>query len=372
MKRIAHLTSVHPRSDMRIFSKECVSLASTGYEVSLILADGQGDAVWEDVAIYDVGTPNSRLDRMLKTTRRVLKKARALDCEIYHLHDPELIPIGVKLKNLGKRVIFDAHEDVAQQMFSRHYLNRVAKHVLAWTYSAYEKVSCAKFDAVVTATPFIRNKFLPINPTTIDVKNFPLLGELECANSWECKPMDICYVGGLAAVRGAREMVQAMELVGASVRLNLVGRFNESDIEREVKSLGGWENVNELGHLNRSEVRDVLARSRAGLVPLHPITNYLDSLPVKMFEYMSAGIPVIASHFPLWREIIEGNQCGLCVDPLDPKAIASAVDYLIENPAEARLMGENGKRAVMEKYNWDSEAAKLRDLYLTVLGTAVR
>ena len=121
-------------------------------------------------------------------------------------------------------------------------------------------------------------------------------------------------------------------------------------MEREVKARPGWGRVNELGYVNRQGVRETLGRSVAGLVTLHPIVNYLDALPVKMFEYMAAGIPVIASNFPLWRGIIEGNECGLCVDPLDSGAIAEAIDYLVNHPEEACRMGGNGRMAISTRY----------------------
>jgi glycosyltransferase involved in cell wall biosynthesis len=78
---------------------------------------------------------------------------------------------------------------------------------------------------------------------------------------------------------------------------------------------------------------------------------------------MSSGIPVIASRFPLWREVVEGNACGLCVDPHSPQEIAEAIDYLARNPAQARRMGENGRQAVLGKYNWKVEESKLMRFY---------
>ena len=78
---------------------------------------------------------------------------------------------------------------------------------------------------------------------------------------------------------------------------------------------------------------------------------------------MATGLPVIASDFPLWKQIIEENKCGLCVDPLDPKAIAEAIDYLVMHPAEAARMGRNGQMAVKTQYNWAVEEQKLLDLY---------
>ncbi|MDC4505526.1 glycosyltransferase, partial [Acinetobacter baumannii] len=131
----------------------------------------------------------------------------------------------------------------------------------------------------------------------------------------------------------------------------------------------GWNAVNELGQLSRNEVKEVLQRSVAGLVTFLPVPNHIDAQPNKMFEYMSAGIPVIGSNYPLWRSIIEDNGCGICVNPEDPEEIAAAIDKLIVDRALAENMGKNGIRAVNEKYNWSIEEKKLFKLYTELLGS---
>jgi glycosyltransferase involved in cell wall biosynthesis len=220
---------------------------------------------------------------------------------------------------------------------------------------------------VVAATPAIHKKFVRMGISAVNVNNFPMLGELESKTSWANKKNEICYVGGIAAVRGIRQVVAAMALTKSGVRLNLGGGFPEKAVRSEVERSPGWAAVDELGFLSRPQVRDVLGRSVAGNVTFLPEPNHVAAQPNKMFEYMSAGIPVIASNFPLWREIIEGSDCGLCVDPLDPSAIAAAVDHLVENPDIAHRMGENGRRAVDERYNWAVEERKLLDLYEKLL-----
>jgi len=363
-QKICHLTSVHSRSDTRIFIKECRSLARAGYSVSLVVADGKGSEIKDDISIFDVGLASSRLDRVRNTTKSVFHKAVALNADIYHLHDPELIPIGLKLKKLGKTVVFDSHEDVPKQMLGKPYLNKPTLWVIAKAFSCYESWACKRLDAIVTATPFIRDKFLAINSKSVDINNFPVLGELSVDKiDWAQKKKQVCYVGGIAAVRGIHEIVNAMGKVASGCRLQLGGKFFEKETEATVKSYPGWQNVDELGWLDRYGVASVLKYSVAGLVTLRPIINYIDSLPVKMFEYMSAGIPVIASNFPLWREIIEKNDCGLCVDPLNPRAIAEAIDFLVSHPDRAFEMGQNGQRAVIEQYKWGIEEKKLLDLY---------
>lgn len=364
---VAHLTSAHPRYDSRIFIKQCRSLAANGYDVSLVVADDRGDEVRDGVTIADVGRKSGRLGRMLVTTGEVYRKALVLDADAYHIHDPELIPVGVRLKHHGKHVIFDAHEDVPKQLLNKPYMGPLRLRALAGAFSIFERFACSRFDGLVAATPFIRDKFEPINARTVDVNNFPVLGELESVVPWGDKANEVCYVGGIAAVRGIREVVAAMDRVKNGVRLNLGGTFNEPALEAEVQGQPGWARVNALGFLDRAGVRGVLGRSLAGLVTLHPIPNYLEALPVKMFEYMAAGIPVIASDFPLWRQIVDGNACGICVNPLDPVAIAKAIDILARDPDLARRMGENGRKAVEGKYNWSREEDKLLRFYREVL-----
>lgn len=360
---VAHLTSVHPRNDVRIFHKMCASLAAHGHIVSLVVADGKGSEKSKGVDTVDVGASNSRLSRMLSSPERVYAKAIELDADLYHLHDPELLSIALKLKGRGKKVVFDSHEDVPKQLLNKPYLNRPTLWAIAKAYSAYEAWVCRRLDGIITATPYIRDKFLKLNRNTINIANFPMVGEFSVGASWESKASEVCYVGGISRKRGIQEVCVALGLVRGDVRLNLCGDFIEPVVESSVKMLPSWQRVNAHGVVDRTGVQEVFSRSIAGLVTLHPTPNFIDALPVKLFEYMSAGIPVIASDFPLWRGIVEESQCGLLVDPLNAEEIALAIEYLVGHPNDARKMGENGRKAVVERYNWQFEEQKLLAFY---------
>ncbi len=353
--------------------KQCRSLASHGHEVALVVADGLGDSCRDGIRIVDVGRAAGRRDRMLHSTRRVGRAALALDADVYQLHDPELIPLGLRLVLGGRKVVFDAHEDVPSQLLDKPYLSPRSAQIASRAYAMLERAALRRFDGVLAATPLIRDRLAVHNPLTVDVNNFPRAEEFPPTPATAAAKVgaearaSFCYVGSISAIRGVRELVAACALLRSPGRLALAGSFAEPELEAEVRDYPGWDRVDALGHLDRGSVARVMEEAFAGLVTLLPTASYREALPVKMFEYMAAGIPVIASDFPLWRDIVEGSRCGLCVDPRDPRAIAAAIDHLASNPRLAREMGANGRRAVLERYNWENEADKLIAFYADLL-----
>lgn len=373
MSTVLLLTTVHPRTDTRIFIKEAQTLASKlNHKVVLMVADGKGnvDEGQGRVSIHDLGDFGvGRLGRMLRGPWRAFFAIIKIKPIIVHFHDPELIPLGILLKIIGCKVIYDVHEDVPRQIMSKYYLPLLIRKPISWIISAVEWIGASSFNAIVTATPKITERFSAVKVVT--VQNFPILSELIPPESilYSERPKSFVYVGVIASIRGAVEMVRSLEHLKDihNAKLELAGNFSPSSLEHELRKLPEWVSVNFYGEVSRVQVAKIMGGVRAGLVTLHPTINYLDSYPIKMFEYMSAGLPVIASDFPLWRQIIDGAGCGLLVDPIDTKSIATAMRWILEHPEEAETMGKRGRQAVMREYNWELESTKLLQAYQELL-----
>jgi glycosyltransferase involved in cell wall biosynthesis len=368
MKKVLLLSSIHPALDPHIF-RIAKTLTKNGYKVTLVAQHKKEEEI-EGVKIIGLSEPKNRFCRFLFLTKKVYKIALEQKADVYHFHDPDLLPWMWLLKKKTKtKLIYDVHEDYPELILTREWIPKILKIPLSIFFNWFEKCISKSFDFIIAATPYIASRFKNHNVVYIGA-NFP---DLEIFNSLEnskfqktkSEPFILIYAGGLEKIRGIKEIVEALSMVNPkyNIKLKLFGKFSEKKFDEEVKKLKGWEKVEYFGWIPLKEVYKEIKNSDVGLICLHPIKRYMVSLPLKMFEYMAAGISVIVSNFPLWKEIIEKENCGICVDPLNPKEIAKAVEYLIEHPDEAKKMGENGRKAVLEKYNWGNESKKLLKIY---------
>lgn len=362
--RVAHLTTAHSRTDVRIFLKECRSLAAAGFEVFLIVADGEGPATVDGVHIVDVGPKAAgRAGRALLTAARMFVAAQRLGADICHFHDPEFIPWGLLLRLSGARVVYDAHEHVAHDMLTKHYLPLPAAllRALSFFVGRCELLAVRGLSAIVAATPEILERFARVPALSAGIYNFPLSEELLQTGSWSSREQQACYIGGISVNRGVRELAAAA--AQCHTRIVLAGPLWDGLTVQAAAALPGWSRLSYCGPIPRDKVGALMGRSRVGIVTFLPVINHVNALPNKLFEYMSAGIPVVASDFPLWREIVSATGCGLCVDPSDPAAIAAAIDRLAQDAEFGAECGRNGARAVAGEFNWSAQAQKLLDLY---------
>jgi len=370
-RKVCILTTVHPPFDTRIFHKQAKTLVRAGYDVTLI-AQHDKDEIVDGVKIIGLPKPRNRLSRIFGLTWRAFRLALKQRADVYHFHDPELIPLMFILGLLWRRpIIYDVHEDYVTSILQKRYLPRISRPLLAKFIGVLEDIATSKF-TIILAERYYAERF----PSGVTILNYQILyqdDKVVDSSLPDCVDAPrLLYTGSVSEDRGALIHASIPRFV-PDVHVYIVGRCS-SDLAIRLRDAAFPEHSRL--HLDIDAIHVPYTRIRAyyavrgwlaGLALFPPTHHYMRKELTKFFEYMAAGLPVIASNFPLWREIVEGNRCGICVDPLNPKEIAGAIEYLITHPEEARQMGENGRRAVEEKYNWEKEAIKLLQLYKELL-----
>lgn len=363
--RVAHLTTAHARGEVRVFLKECCSLRAANYDVFLVVADGRGNDSVRGVTIVDAGSARGRFQRMIVLPWRMLSKARGIKARLYHLHEPELLLIALFLRIFGAQVVYDSHEDFPRAVLSRDWIPWVLRRAVSIVFETFENFVTRRISAVVGATAHITERFSKLNRRSVTISNYPLPAEISLGVDRSDTGRVVCYLGQISRYRGIFEMVRALERV--DVRLVLAGAFDSEETSEAVRRLPGWNKVDYRGLVSREQVLQIMGEARAGLLFFHPEPNHVDAQPNKMFEYMSAGLPVLASDFPLWRALLAESDAGICANPLDPEAIAETIRWVLDNPALASAMGKRGREAVLNRYQWTFEERKLNALYAELL-----
>ena len=366
-RRVVHVTSVHVPRDTRILYRECVALADDGWDVRL-LASTATAFDHRGVRVVPLPVARSRLERMTLLPVRVFFAALAQKGEVYHFHDPELLPVALLLRMVGHRVIFDSHEDHVAAMQYRDYLGPITRSAASLAVSLVQRLVLPRLSALIAATPVIEGLLRNYHAKVALVQNFPPLSEFSAQTEEPhatFREPAVVYVGAISIERGLIQMVTAVAEVAERrpCRLLLGGTFSDQTLRHELEASAAWRHVEYVGQLDRDAVYALFARASAGLIVLEPNANYLVSYPTKMFEYMGAGLPVIASDFPIWRPFFERYSCGMLVDSADSSAIAKAIVELLEDPVRGAGMGERGRQAVRAEFNWELQRQSLLSLY---------
>jgi glycosyltransferase involved in cell wall biosynthesis len=372
-KKICVMTSAHPPFDARIFHKQCRSLATAGYQVTLVAPHTQS-LVRDGIQVKATRIRSNRLQRATLGVWQVLRCSMRERADVYHFHDPELIPAGLLLRLLGRKVIYDVHENLPGTFSYKKYIPRWLKKPLSASVAAFEYVSSCFFSAVVTATPQLARRFLPLRRVAV-IHNYPIIEEFATSAQQRKPGKYFVYLGmTIMEERGGKELVEAIGLLPAdlSARLVLVGALESAEFRDLLQALPGWKRTDAIGLVERARAADILSQAIAGLITLHPHPNFMNAFPVKLFEYMAAGVPVIASDFLACRAIVEEARCGLFVNPRNAKEIADAMYYLLAHPEETEAMGERGREAVLRRFNWTKEQEILLELYSELLFPAAR
>ena len=373
MVKICHISSAHPRYDTRILYRECASLKENGYDVTFVVNDNLPEEYVDGVHILTTGLSNrlKRLRRMTKGVSSVYKIALEADADLYHLHDPELLLIALKLKKHGKKVIFDSHENYYEQIKTKEYLPKLVRIMIASIYLKYETYVCRKIDGVIMpATVGGRSTFENRCKSFTLVNNLPRLSEFK-NDKLEIKAYkdraDICYSGGLTYARGIFHLAKASAIAGQ--KLVLAGRFSPESFGEDILNGKYSENIIYRGFMSREDTYKMYSECAIGMSTLLDVGQYAkgDNLPTKVYEYMAMEMPVILSNFPYYTKAVEEYGFGLTTDPANPEDIAEKIRYLMEHKNEAEAMGKRGREAVEKVFNWSVAEKNLLDLYREIL-----
>lgn len=369
--KVVHVGYAHRVDDIRIFQKECLSLVKSGYEVIYVTSNlnyKSGEVPNSNVQVIqlELSKPTHRFSQMFyrKDLKRLLP---SLDADVYHFHELSVLSLLLYMKRKGKKVIYDLHEDTPRQMQPYMYRRRgkIIGGLLVKFFEAYEDYYIKKADYIITATPHIAERCEKLAENVKCIANYPVIhsnGGTSIGKPFEnaLKAPILCYCGEVSEARNITMYVKMMERVKG--KLFLAGPL-EAAYKQYLENIKSWNKVEYLGYLDRTGVNHLYEKSAIGLCILKNTPNIYYSFPIKLFEYMEAGLPVICSDFPIWREIVEGNNCGVVVPCDDMEAAVKAVQKILMAPKLAAQMGENGKRAVREKYNWQTEEKKLIEIY---------
>ena len=367
MRKVVHITTVHNPFDNRIFHRECKTLAAAGYEV-VLLAEHSSDESHENLSIRALPSADGRLARMSFGVWRAFRMAFAERADLYHFHDPELIPAGLLLRLLGKRVIYDIHEDNLTAIRQREYLPAWLRVLIAKTFALTE-TGASYFFHVILAERYYAERF-PRGETILNYARFPKLHEGQLAERPLPEHPRLIYTGNVKAYRGAHHHSNLLHHL-PDAEVFLVGRC-DAHLAAKLQSAADPTRLHIEGigsYIPYGRIVEHYLRERwtAGLALFPPNQHTLHKELTKLFEYMAYGIPVICANFPNLREIVETTGCGLCVDPEDSEAAAEAVRYLWEHPEEAQQMGERGRKAARKTYNWETQADKLLAFYAGIV-----
>ncbi len=372
--RICHVCSGHRDDDDRVFEKECMSIAEAGYDVHLVAASEAAEPyVRHGVTIHPVPVFRSRRERIL-AARRVSQLAASLHADLYHVHEPELL--GPVLKRAaGKPVVWDVHEPYVDHIPTKHWIPRVFRPLVRVAWDQMERWMVRRCAAVVPVTEWLATRYRSLHERVVVAANFPRLPEHDDVPSVERRLSTLVFTGCLSPDRGISEALQAMAILqhrGVVVSLELAGppitQEYYDGLMHEARELGVHANVIYHGVLSRQETARLQQTCGIGLAAHHLAPGSRVGYPVKMFEFMMYGLPLVFADLPSFQSVAGESNAGIAVDPMQPQQIADAIERLVADPELARRLGENGKRAIYQRYNWNAEWPKLQALYRDLIG----
>jgi len=364
MEKVCHLSSHHSPVSVRIFKKQCRSLAKAGFDVTYVVpGKPEDEGVKDGVEVICVKKGSGLLSRAITKPYRVYKKGKSVNAHIYHFHDPELLPFVYLLHLRGKKIVYDIHEDLPakiKELKSNHL--KFVLGIFAKLAALMETFFVKKFPFNITVNEEIKKRFKGANIEIIT--NYPLVKLFKSDDVINFKSNEvpiIIYAGLLNRIRGIKEIIDAAGFLNGSIRLVLLGSWQNKVYEDECRESAGWRYTDYLGMLPLEEAYRKIEQSDIGIINFLPLKNHLNSMPNKAFEYMAAGKPMIMSDFKYWKTMF--SECAVFADPTNAIDIADKMDLLVTNEKLKIKKAQNARTLIESKFSWESEEKKLIEIY---------
>ena len=366
-RSIAVISTVHDTYDTRIFYKQ-LDFLRRHYRVRYLTPlRGPATEEW----IVPLHKSCSKWGR-LRTHLSLLRRLAGVKADLYLLHDPELLPLGIVLAWCGRKVVWDMHEDTYHDIRTKNYLPRPVRSLVAWIYWFFQALAYRSCSGFVLAEDAY-GKYFQGSRRTCVVHNYPLLDRLNKVGEIPRQANTLVYIGSVATNRGVYQLLEIVARLRGripSVRLLLIGPFTDEALERSVRTrlreTGIEDQVEIRGPVKNLEAYPLVAQCAIGLALLLPEPNFTQSLPTKMFEYMALGLPVVVSNFPLWADIVNQYDAGVAVDPRNVEAAAEAVHGLLADAHRYATVSRNA-RAAAQRYSWETESQTLQEFLREIL-----
>lgn len=361
-KHYCFISSCFSREDPRIFKREAKSLVKEGYAVSYLLSDDIESTKIDDVDIISTGyKPQNRVKRIFLNKSKLFNYALRINADIYQISEPELIPLALKLKKIKKKIVFDMREDYIISLKNKQYIPSILRPILSKLLNTYFLYSLPKFDIVFTVDPNLMEKLQrDYNLKKLFlVTNYPIISSKGSFSFEEYVKRDniLLYSGSVYRISRQEVLFKALEKIH-KLRYLIAGVFWDN-YKYDLEKIPYWKFVNFIEGNDFQKVSDLHYEVTIGnALRDFANTGYPNgSLGIiKIYEYMEAGIPIICTDVKLWKDMVSQYKCGICVNPNNAKEIENALHFLVNNKVEAYRMGQNGRQAVLDIFNWNTQS----------------
>jgi glycosyltransferase involved in cell wall biosynthesis len=372
----------HVPDDKRVTHKEGLSFRDAGFRVTWVgpRRPRTGNDYGIDFRFYPAG--KGRLSRLLHHRKAERLAGEVPDVDVYFAVEPDSAAVVVKLaRRREARAVFDIHEVYHREMLGRWVKGRLLRRLVGWLVRRRIEKTCRQCDLVIGVSDAVLRPYLSPNAERLVVRNCAAasFAQGEPASEATLSAESFTVMHGLThEARGTHTVTLAARIAAEKVRSLKVIMFDSFALRGEPEQRRRFEEfIRQNGAEGIVEVRQPVPHSEmpaitrschAGLIAYDRQWG-VRCLPNRVFEYMAAGIPLIAPEYAEEiRRIVERERCGLLVDCEDPSAIAEAIVRLAENPDEAAAMGRRAREGFIQRHNWQKEVQPLIDRIRTWVG----